>query len=214
MSAHAPAPRRPLDLSSWLPRKRALLWVLAAFAAGLLLFLLAISAGRNDDTAVAPSLPAASSGPRYAPLPAPLSADRDNASGMGQAPAPSASTDDAPRLVETAPPAPPPSLPRPSEPAAPTGASSQPQPIAGQTPAPRYPATALRRGESGTVLVKADIGVDGIPSQVDVATSSGSRQLDRAALDAVKRWRFRPALENGQPTTGTVRVPIQFDAQR
>lgn len=213
MSAHAPAPRRHLDLSTWLPRRRSLLWVLGAFAAGLVLFALAISAGRDDDTTVAPSLPTASSGPRYAPLPTPLPAQRDNASGMGQAPQPADPQEDAPRLVETAPPAPPPSLPHSAAPA-PTGANTQPQPIAGQTPAPRYPATALRRGESGTVVVSAVIGVDGMPSNVTVATSSGSRQLDRAAIDAVRRWRFRPALENGQPATGSVRVPIQFDAQR
>ena len=214
MPAHAPAPRHPLDLSNWLPRKRSLLWVLGAFVAGLVLFALAISAGRDDDTAVAPSLPAAASNPRYAPLPAPLPAERDNASGMGRAPEKTASQDDAPRLVETAPPAPPPSLPHPTAPTASSGASAQPQPLAGQTPSPRYPAAALRRGESGTVMVKAEIGIDGVPSDVTVASSSGSRLLDRAALDAVRRWRFTPALVNGQPATGSVRVPIRFDAQR
>ena len=89
-------------------------------------------------------------------------------------------------------------------------ASSQPQPIAGQTPAPRYPPQALRRGERGTVMVRVEIGPDGVPGAVSVANSSGSRLLDRAAVDAVRRWRFRPAQANGRPTVGSVLVPISF----
>jgi protein TonB len=77
-------------------------------------------------------------------------------------------------------------------------------------PAPRYPAQALRSGEQGTVMVSAEISEDGVPSAVEVARSSGSRQLDRAAVDAVRHWRFRPAMADGRPTTGRVQVPISF----
>ena len=62
--------------------------------------------------------------------------------------------------------------------------------------------------------MRAQIGIDGVPSSVEVAGTSGSRHLDRAAVDAVKRWRFSPATSNGQPVTGTVMVPISFEAQR
>ncbi|MFC3551818.1 energy transducer TonB [Lysobacter cavernae] len=199
---------------AWMPGRRSLLWVLLAFVGGLLLFALVLSRGRDagPDRARG-SLPTAT-GPDYAPLPAPLPAARDdNASSMGKAPSPTAGDgDDQPRLVETTPP-PPPAAMKPVAPPAPV-AVSRPEPIAGQTPAPRYPTQALRRGESGTVMVRAQIGADGTPTSVSVATGSGSRQLDRAAVDAVRRWRFRPALANGQPTTGTVMVPISFDARR
>jgi protein TonB len=87
---------------------------------------------------------------------------------------------------------------------------SQPQPIAGQTPAPDYPAASLRRGESGTVLIRVMVGIDGRPDDVDVANSSGSRRLDRAAVRAVRRWRFHPARSNGQPIEASVNVPIEF----
>jgi len=60
------------------------------------------------------------------------------------------------------------------------------------------------------VRVQVDVGVDGVPINVTVAASSQSRDLDRAALDAVRRWRFRPAQRDGQPVAGTVVVPIEF----
>jgi protein TonB len=92
--------------------------------------------------------------------------------------------------------------------------ASDPKPIPGQSPAPRYPAQALRRGEGGTVTVRVEIGADGRPDQVSVASSSGSRRLDRAATDAVRRWRFTPAMRQGEAVAGTVVVPITFDARR
>lgn len=218
MSAPAPAPHRPaFDLSHWLPARRSLLWVLLAFVLGLALFALVLSRGHNEEDFFRPGdqAPPTAASPRYAPLPAPLPASRDdNASGMGQAPATPApdATAERPRLVETAPAAPPPAVPRADTP--PPAANTRPEPLAGRTPAPRYPTQSLRRGESGTVTVRAQIGVDGVPTSVEVAGTSGSRHLDRAAVDAVKRWRFSPATSNGQPVAGTVVVPISFDAQR
>ncbi|HEY5805687.1 MAG TPA: energy transducer TonB [Lysobacter sp.] len=216
MSLTAPAtPRSPLAfLSGWLPARRSLLWVLLAFVAGLVLFALVLSLGRNrDHQRESGSLPTAAS-PRYAPLPAPLPA-ADGGTGSVAKPTSSAAAgdDEQPRLVETAPPAPPPALPG-LAPAPVAAASTRPEPMPGQTPSPRYPAQALRRGESGTVSVRVEIGPDGVPSQVSVEGSSGSRYLDRAALDAVRRWRFRPAMSHGQPVSGSVIVPIRFDAQR
>jgi len=215
MSTPAPAPHRPaFDLARWLPAGRSFLWVLLAFVIGLVLFALVLSIGRKDDTLFRVGTPPTAGAPQYAPLPAPLPAERDNASGMGAPPAQAPSDEEErPRLVETRPAAPPPSLPAPVA-AAPTGVPSRPEPLAGQTPAPRYPTQSLRRGESGTVMVRAQIGPDGVPGSVEVANGSGSRYLDRAAVDAVKRWRFRPAMQGGQPTTGTVMVPIEFQAQR
>jgi len=215
MSTPAPAPHRPtFDLTRWLPAGRSFLWVLLAFVAGLVLFALVLSAGRKDDSLFRVGTPPTADAPQYAPLPTPLPAQRDTASGMG---APSAQApgeeEERPRLVETRPAAPPPSLPQAAAPA-PSTAPSRPEPLAGQTPAPRYPTQSLRRGESGTVMVRAQIGPDGVPSGVEVANGSGSRYLDRAAVDAVKRWRFRPAMQGGQPTSGTVMVPIEFQAQR
>lgn len=194
-------------------------WVLAAFALGLGLFALIWLDDRNeDDFYRVGDTPPTASAPGYEPLPAPLPADADDRSGLEPTP-PSAQAEsepsegDLPHLVETAPPPPPPSAPT-EAPEPPAGALVQPRPIAGSTPAPRYPRRALRRGDSGTVLVRAQIGPDGVPTSVDVAQGSGSRDLDRAAVDAVERWRFHPATQDGRPTVGTVVVPISFEPSR
>ncbi|MDQ8051362.1 energy transducer TonB [Luteibacter sp.] len=223
MSLSAPATPHPLSagsllasLSRWLPGRRSLLWVLLAFLAGMLLFVLVLLGRDRGTDRGGTSLPTAAS-PQYAPLPTPLpAAGADGASRLAKPTgADAAEGNERPRLVETRPPAPPPTLqPHASVPAPIATATSRPEPIAGQTPSPRYPAQALRRGESGTVNVRVEIGADGAPSQVSVEGSSGSRYLDRAATDAVRRWRFRPAMSNGQPVSGSVIVPIRFDAQR
>lgn len=212
MSTPSPAPRhRSFDVASWLPSRRALLWVLLAFVAGLLLFALVLSRGQDEFYRAGPNAPTAA-GPDYAPLPTPLPAGSRDASGL-QRPAPGEDDAERPQLVEAPRPVapPPPMAPPAPQPAPAPSAASQPQPIAGQTPPPRYPMQALRRGERGTVTVHAAIGPDGIPTSVSVARGSGSRLLDRAAVDAVRRWRFRPAMANGQPTVGSVNVPISFN---
>lgn len=203
-----PPSHRPFDFAAWRPSRRALLWVLGAFVLGLVLFLLVWRGGGDDFYRAGPAAPTAAS-PEYAPLPAPIAPGTGDASDVARsAPARDRDGEEEPRLVETAPAPPPPvasaPAPRPVAPAA----TSQPQPLS--TPAPRYPAQALRNGEHGTVMVRAEIGADGVPTSVEVARSSGSRSLDRAALDAVRRWRFRPAMADGRPTTGRVQVPINF----
>ena len=90
--------------------------------------------------------------------------------------------------------------------------ASAPVPI--EMPPPRYPSRALRRGETGEVLLRVQVDARGVPSAVDVVSGSGSRDLDRAAASAARRWRFRPAMRDGQPMAGVVNVPITFDSGR
>lgn len=209
-------PRRSFNAAAWKPSARSLLWVLLAFVVGLVLFAWAISGGGKDDFFRADQAPPTSAPRDYAPLPVPLPAGdaRDTASGLGERPeTPEASNTERPHVVEAPRPPPQPTAPTAPAPPQPTVSSSPttlPMPIAGQTPAPRYPTRALRRGESGTVRVRVEVGPDGRPAQVTVAQASGSRDLDRAAVDAVRRWRFHPARRDGEPVAGTVIVPISF----
>lgn len=66
------------------------------------------------------------------------------------------------------------------------------------TPAPRYPADALRSGTSGEVLVELSIGTDGSVTDARVLRATPARTFDREALNAVKRWKFEPI---SSPTT-------------
>ncbi|MCD9029074.1 energy transducer TonB [Luteimonas sp. BDR2-5] len=76
----------------------------------------------------------------------------------------------------------------PPPPAAPTPAQLQPI----STPAPRYPADALRAGTSGEVQVEFTVGVDGSVTNARVVRADPPRTFDREALAAVRRWRFEP----------------------
>jgi protein TonB len=91
---------------------------------------------------------------------------------------------------------------------------TSPEPIPAQSPPPDYPRRALRRGIEGTVLVRAEVGPDGVPVSVSIVQGSRSRDLDRAAVDAVRRWRFRPGQVDGRPVVGSVVIPIEFRARR
>jgi protein TonB len=84
-----------------------------------------------------------------------------------------------------------------------------PRAVAGNV-APKYPASMLRAGVGGTVVVLAELDADGNPVDVEIAERSGERELDRAALNAVRQWRFEPALRNGKAVASSVRVPVDF----
>jgi TonB family protein len=62
---------------------------------------------------------------------------------------------------------------------------------------PVYPEAARAAGASGVVIVAFTIDVDGAVTYAKVARSVPL--LDQAALDAVKQWRFEPALSDGVP---------------
>jgi TonB family protein len=64
---------------------------------------------------------------------------------------------------------------------------------------PEYPASAARDGVEGTVLLRVLVGEAGDVLEVEVTESSGDRRLDRAAVECVRRWRYRPAVQDGKP---------------
>jgi protein TonB len=77
-------------------------------------------------------------------------------------------------------------------------------------PQPVYPAQALRAREQGTVLVLAQVDVNGHVSDARIVRRSGSSVLDRAAPNEVRRWKFSPALHDGEPIVASVEVPVSY----
>jgi protein TonB len=75
---------------------------------------------------------------------------------------------------------------------------------------PAYPATARRNGEEGTVRLKVLVTRDGRAAQVELEQASGSRALDSAAVEAVKRWQFVPARRGTESIESWVSVPVIF----
>lgn len=80
-------------------------------------------------------------------------------------------------------------------------------------PAPGYPYAARLRGQHGRVLLFVEVLATGEAGAVTVGRSSGHESLDKAAAQAVQRWRFRPARRNGAPVAARVDVPIRFALQ-
>lgn len=67
---------------------------------------------------------------------------------------------------------------------------------------PDYPARAAREGISGTTQLALLVGIDGRVTSSRIEHSSGSRELDRAAVNALSLCRFKPATNNGVPEAG------------
>jgi protein TonB len=120
---------------------------------------------------------------------------------------------------EAAPPPPPP--PAPAPPAAAPAATAAPATVTAarfdaaylNNPRPGYPALSRRLREEGQVTLRVLVSPDGQPAQVELRNSSGSERLDRAAREAVARWRFVPARRGDIAIESWVLVPIVFKLQ-
>lgn len=77
-------------------------------------------------------------------------------------------------------------------------------------PKPAYPPLSQRLGEQGTVVLKVRVEPDGRAGEVQLEQSSGFARLDKAAVDAVRRWHFAPARRGAEAISSWVRVPMPF----
>jgi protein TonB len=92
-----------------------------------------------------------------------------------------------------------------------TGAITPARPAGGAAnPAPDYPRTSRIRGEEGRVTLLVQVDAGGQVLDLSVLGSSGHAALDDAAARTVRRWRFQPATQGGQPVFSTVTVGITF----
>jgi protein TonB len=80
----------------------------------------------------------------------------------------------------------------------------------GINPAPEYPVLAKHRGYEGLVFLEVLVDRKGKVAELRLARSSGYPVLDQAALQAVKKWLFKPAKRGTEPVEDWVKVPIRF----
>jgi periplasmic protein TonB len=196
-------------------------WVVAGgFGIGLILFLLLwLDMRDNGNFYRAEDKVDSADSQVFEPLPAPVASDERSASGLSEA---------AEEALRNPPPPHVAMLPRPVETPTPspitidaTTQKNRPEvdlapgsvPVQIPKPVMKYPADALRNNETGKVVVRIEVGANGEPTAVSIVTRSGSRSLDRAAMQAAKRWRFRPAQQNGRAVASAVEVPITFSLQ-
>ena len=96
--------------------------------------------------------------------------------------------------------------PPPEPPSAFTVAEIPPVPLI--APLPDYPDFAREARIEGKVMVEVLVGTDGLPKQVHAV--AGPIALSGAAVEAVRRWRFRPGMTSGHPVAVKVVVPVIF----
>jgi protein TonB len=75
--------------------------------------------------------------------------------------------------------------------------------------APTFPEAAARAGVRGAVILEATVDKSGRVESVRVVRSVP--QLEKAAIDAVKQWRYSPLLLNGEPMPFMVTVTVSFN---
>ncbi len=76
-----------------------------------------------------------------------------------------------------------------------------------------YPRKAVRKGWEGQVVVAAEILPDGSVGQTELAKTSGHEVLDRAAVDAIKTWKFSEASREEDAIPQYVDIPVMFKIQ-
>jgi protein TonB len=76
---------------------------------------------------------------------------------------------------------------------------------------PVYPQSALRSHQSGWAVVAFSIDPNGRTSDVHVTSSQPRHVFDRAAVEAVTRYRFTPAMKNGEAVSTTREQRIEFN---
>jgi protein TonB len=80
---------------------------------------------------------------------------------------------------------------------------------------PRYPDLARRARIEGSVILMITIAADGSVGEIEVLQGSDARWgFDLAAIEAVKRWRYRPGLLGGRPVAVRARVIVEFSLAR
>lgn len=129
-----------------------------------------------------PATPTLATSPLPSPLPTRITVPAAPAAVAGPAPAPAAAPTDAGDLSSTM--------------------------ISAK--APTYPLDSRRKHEEGTVVLKVVLGTDGQVSDISVSRGSGSDRLDQAALSAVRKWRWKPVVRNGEAVMVEGMVTIPF----
>jgi protein TonB len=77
---------------------------------------------------------------------------------------------------------------------------------------PEYPKVARQMGASGVVEIEATIGTDGRVKNPKAV--KGNPMLQKAAIDAVMEWKYKPALLNGKPVESPVQIKLNFTPDR
>lgn len=83
------------------------------------------------------------------------------------------------------------------------------KPVLIEKVAPKYPEDAKAEKVTGQVIIDAYVGADGKVLEAK-ATNNPDPRLAKAALEAFKQWKFKPATVKGKPVKAKMTVTINF----
>ena len=75
---------------------------------------------------------------------------------------------------------------------------------------PNYPRRALKLHQEGIIYLKILVSDKGLPEKIIFTQKSKYNLLNKAALEAVSKWKFQPMITNGHKSKMWVNVPIEF----
>lgn len=79
---------------------------------------------------------------------------------------------------------------------------------------PTYPSSLLSQGKGGRVLISCTIDATGKVVGTTIKQSSGHPDLDKAAINAVNRWKFKPGTRGGKNVKSVAVVPFNFEVKK
>jgi TonB family protein len=76
--------------------------------------------------------------------------------------------------------------------------------------APVYPADMKEQRQEAIVTLQALIGKDGVPQSLNSQSPDVNREFVDSAIEAVKQWRYKPTLLNGEPVEVITTITVRF----
>ena len=75
---------------------------------------------------------------------------------------------------------------------------------------PKYPHSLFSTPPTGVATVGLNLNTEGIPQDLRILQSAGNDKLDQSALDAVRQYRFKPAMKEGHPVMVDMKIEVHF----
>jgi len=82
------------------------------------------------------------------------------------------------------------------------------------TPNVIYPELEKKIGIEGAVVLDVVVLTDGTVGEIVIFRSSGSDNLDKAAIDAARQYIYQPARTNGKPVPVWLKIPFKFSIRK
>ncbi|HFK2946363.1 TonB family protein [Stenotrophomonas maltophilia] len=77
-------------------------------------------------------------------------------------------------------------------------------------PPPSYPKSAFEQRQVGVVNLRVEVDAKGHPTDVQVLSATNPGVFDAVSIAAARSWTYRPAIKNGKPVAGAVKIPITY----